>query len=244
MALTNQPESDRKRKRAFLWNILTILVLMAIACLVFYFVTVFRDPRSWMNPFKPEPSPTVYYTLTSTSTIIQQPATWTPSITIKPDATRTHAPTWTPLAGQVSKTHTLMPSETFTPSITPTSMPASAEITYHPSTEIYPAKNCNWLGVGGMVIGTDGNPLQVQTIQLGGSLNEVIISQLRLSGSAPAYGASGFEFELGTQPVASTQTLWIQLFDNTGTALTEKIYFDTFDDCAQNLVKVTFTRNR
>jgi hypothetical protein len=244
MALTDQPESDRKRKRAFLWNILTILVLLAIACLVFYFVTVFRDPRSWMNPFKPEPSLTVYYTQTSTYTIIQQPATWTPSITIKPDDTRTRAPTWTPLAGQVSKTLTLTPSETFTPSITPTSMPASAEITYHPSTEIYPAKNCNWLGVGGMVIGIDGNPLQFQTIQLGGSLNEVIISQLRLSGSAPGYGASGFEFELGTQPVASTQTLWIQLFDNTGTALTEKIYFDTFDDCAQNLVKVTFTRNR
>jgi hypothetical protein len=123
-------------------------------------------------------------------------------------------------------------------------MPASAEIIYLPASEIDPARTCEWLGVGGSVLGTDGAPLLLQTVQLGGVLGEVVVSQLKLSGSAPAYGNSGFEFVLGDRPVASTQTLWIQLFDNTGSALTEKIYFDTFDDCSRNLVKIIFTRTR
>jgi hypothetical protein len=233
-----------KRKRTFLWNLMTILVLLGIVCLVFYFVTVFRDPRSWLNPFKPEPSPTVYYTETPTITPIQQPATWTPTITIKATSSRTRASTWTMLAGQMSETPTLTPSDTFTPSITFTAMPVLAEITYHPSTELYPGKQCAWMGVGGTVLGMDGSPLLFQTVQLGGALGEVVVNQMQLSGSAPLYGGSGFEFELGDLPVASTQTLWIQVFDNTGKALTEKIYFDTFDDCAQNLVRITFTRTR
>jgi hypothetical protein len=79
---------------------------------------------------------------------------------------------------------------------------------------------------------------------VGGMLGEMTISQLKLSGSAAAYGSSGFEFVLGDKPVASSQTLWIQLFDITGKALTNKIYFDTFDDCNQNLVKITFKRTR
>jgi hypothetical protein len=164
-------------------------------------------------------------------------------VTIRPDDTRTRAPTWTPYGWVPSETFTLTPTETETPAITDTPMPASAEITYHPSTEIYPAKGCDWMGVGGAVFKLDGSPIQFYSIQLGGTLDEVVISQLRLSGSAPAYGTSGFEFELGTKPVASTETLWIQLFDNTGSELTGKIYFDTYDDCSQNLVKVTFTRD-
>ncbi len=244
MAMTLQPDPARKRKKGFLWNILTIVVLLGIVCLIFYFVTVFRDPRSVFNLFPPEPSPTVFYTETPTITPLQQPATWTPTITIQPTSTRTRAPTWTLLPGQMSVTPTLTPSETLTPSITSTAMPAVAEITYHPSTDIYPGKNCAWLGVGGAVLGTDGSPLQFQTVQLGGTLGETVVSQLKLSGSAPAYGSSGFEFELGNDPMDSTQTLWIQLFDNTGKALTDKIYFDTFDDCTRNLVKITFTRTR
>lgn len=242
--MTLQADPIRKRKRSILLNILTIVVLLGIACLVFYFVSVYRNPRSFLNPFPPEPSPTVYYTITSTITPIQQPATWTPTITTKPNSTRTRAPTWTALPGQLSDTPTLTPSTTFTPSITSTAMPALAEISYQPSTDIYPEKGCAWQGIGGTVFGTDGSPLQFQTVQLGGKLGEVVVNQLKLSGSAPVYGASGFEFVLGNQPVASTQTLWIQLFDNTGKALTDKVYFDTFDDCAQNLVKITFRRTR
>jgi hypothetical protein len=59
-----------------------------------------------------------------------------------------------------------------------------------------------------------------------------------------AYGSSGFEFTLGTKPVATTQELWIMLFDNTGQPLTSKIYLDTFTECDKNLIMVVFTKNR
>lgn len=227
-----------------LWNILTILVLLGVIALVFYFVTIFQDPRSLLNPFPPEASLTVYYTDTPTITPIQPPNTWTPSPSLEPPATRTKASTWTPQSNQITPSLTLTPSETLPPTVTATAMPAQAEILYVASTSIHPDLACNWLGVGGSVLGIDNQPLQFQSIQLGGMLGEGLVNQLKLSGSAPAYGNSGYEFVLGNKPIASTQTLWIQLFDNTNKALTEKIYFDTFDDCSRNLVKITFKRTR
>jgi hypothetical protein len=123
-------------------------------------------------------------------------------------------------------------------------MPASAQITYTASTDFHPDKNCDWSGVAGKVLGSDGTPLKFLVIQLGGTLDEQNISFLTSSGDAPAYGQSGFEFILGDHPIASTQTLWIQLLDNTSKPLTEKIYFDTYNECTQNLVMVTFTKIR
>jgi cytoskeletal protein RodZ len=243
MAAFRQPQ-PRKRKSSLVWNIMTIILLLGVVCLVFYFVTVFQNPRTFLNPFPPEASPTVFYTETPTSTIIQLPATWTASPTLKPPATRTRASTVTLAPELITQTATPSPTETLTPTITSTAMPAEAEIIYEASTAIHQDLACNWLGVGGTVLGIDNKPLQFQIIQLGGMLDETEISQLKLSGSAPAYGSSGYEFVLGNKPVASTQTLWIQLFDNTGKALTDKIYFDTFDDCNQNLVKITFKRTR
>jgi hypothetical protein len=118
------------------------------------------------------------------------------------------------------------------------------EFAFAASTTIHPDSGCNWLGVGGTVLNVNGSPLTFQTIQLGGTLGGQAISRLTLSGNALAYGPSGFEFVLGQQPVASTQTLWIQLFDNTGKPLTQKIYFDTSASCEENLVLVTFTKTR
>jgi hypothetical protein len=236
--------APRKKKTALLWNILTILVLLATCCVVVYFITIFRNPRFALNPFPPPPSPTVFYTETPTITPIQQPPTWTASPTIKPTATRTRAPSWTPRPDQMTATRTPTITETFTPTITSTPMPAMAEIVYEASTVVHPEKGCDWLGVGGSVLGLDGQPLKFQTIQLGGMLGEVTVNQLKLSGSAPAFGESGFEFVLADRPIASSQTLWIQLFDNAGQALTNKVYFDTFEDCNQNLIRITFRRTR
>jgi hypothetical protein len=67
---------------------------------------------------------------------------------------------------------------------------------------------------------------------------------LTVSGDAILYGPSGFELVLGNRPIASTQTLWIQLLDNTTKPMTDRIYFDTYDGCTQNLVLMVFTKNR
>jgi hypothetical protein len=123
-------------------------------------------------------------------------------------------------------------------------LPALAEITYLASTDFHPDKNCEWLGVAGKVLGTDAKPLQFQEIQLGGTLDGKTVSLFTLSGTASGYGQSGFELVLSDHPIASTQTLWIQLLDNTAKPLTNRIYFDTYSGCTQNLVMVVFTKTR
>jgi hypothetical protein len=241
--LKTEPKVKRK---PLIWNILTILVLLGTCCLVYYFVAIFINPISAYNPFPPVPSPTLYQTPTYTPTIIPQPATWTPTFTVSPVPTRTKAPTWTSVPLEVSPSDTPTTTPTIeNPAFTPTAFPASADITYEASTTMHPDLACKWMGIGGKVVNADNTPLLFQTIQLGGTLDGKVINSLVLSGSIPAYGKSGFEFEkLGDNPIASTHTLWIQLFDNNGRPLTEKTYFDTYDDCAKNLVMIVFTKAR
>lgn len=241
-----KPEKKISRK-PILWNILTVIMLLGACCLLYYFLNIFINPYVAYNPFPPEALPTRYSTETPTITPIQPPATWTGTATVEPSATRTRAPTWTLLPGMITPTTTETPTLTQTPgtpTATATSMPAAAEIKYDASTSIHPDLACDWMGVGGKVVKANGDVLQFQTIQLGGTLDGKSVSRMSVSGNAPAYGTSGFEFVLNDHPIASTQTLWIQLFDNNGAPLTEKIYFDTYDDCEQNLVMITFTKNR
>lgn len=236
----NEKVKRRKSGKALLWNILTVLMLLAVACLLFYMGTIFKNPLSAWNPFPPEPSPTVYSTATPTITPLQPPATWTPSPTLKPPATRTRAPTLTPNPILITVTGTPTLSGTTAPSTSPTAMPALAEILYEASTSIHPDLACNWFGIGGLVLGVDNKPLLNQTVQLGGMLGKTSISMLQVSGYVTIYGGAGYEFKLGDKPVSSSKTLWIQLFDNDGNALTNRIYFDTHEDCNQNLVRITF----
>ena len=240
-----KPERKKVNRKSLVWNFLTVGVLLGIFCLGYYFLTIFNDPNSPFNPFPPAaPLPTLFQTVTPTSTIIPQPNTWTPTITIQPSPSRTKAPTWTLLPQMITpSTPTITPTLP-TPTITSTPMPVSAVITYLASTDFHPDNICDWSGVAGKVLGTDGKPLQYQQIELGGTFDGKAISFLTLSGLAPAYGQSGYELFLSDHPSASTGMLWIQLLDNTAKPLTNKIYFDTFDDCTRNLVMVVFTKTR
>jgi len=242
-----KPEESKVNRTPLIWNILTVLIVLGILGVGFYYLSIFANPNSPLNPFPPASIPTLYQTATFTSTWIQQPATWTPTNTIPPEASRTKAPTWTLLPEMVTPSVTLTPGITSTEStqtITATTMPASAVVTYIPSTNFHPDKGCNWLGVGGKVLGTDGKPLINQYIQMGGTLDAKSINFLTLSSTASIYGASGFEFVLSDHTIASSQTLWIQLFDINFKPMTNKIYFDTYTDCARNLVMFTFTKTR
>ena len=239
-----KPEPKHKgRRNPLIWNILTALTLIGVVCLFGYFLSLFLNSSKIPAFLQPPPLATVYQTVTPTITLIQLEATWTPTPTLEPSPTRTKAPTWTQVPGLITPTITLTPTGTALPTITATPMPASVSITYQASTTIHPDSACKWFGVGGKVLKADGKPLQSQTVQLGGTLNNLLVVRISLSGLAPAYGASGFEFEtLGDHPIASTHALWIQLFDNSQVPvpLTDKIYFDTYNDCTRNLVFVTF----
>jgi hypothetical protein len=45
-------------------------------------------------------------------------------------------------------------------------------------------------------------------------------------------------------PVASNDTLYLQLLDQAGLPLSDNVYIDTFNDCKKNLVLVRFKKNR
>ncbi len=250
-----KPEPKVKKRGSFIWNFLTILTLLGACGLAYYFYMIYSDPNSPFNPFPPAVLPTRYQSPTPTNTVIPLPPTWTPTLTSRPLPSRTKAPTWTPplkktptptetpAEGTLPATLTTTPSEG-TPTITPTLPPVTVEFTYQASTTKHPDSACEWMGVGGEVFDANGNPLQFQTVQLGGSLEGEAISREMQSGSVPSYGISGFEFLLGNHTAASTQELWIQLFDFYDKPLTEKIFFDTYSDCKRNLVMVTFTETR
>jgi hypothetical protein len=240
-----KPERKYSWKTLF-WNVLTIIVLGITFLLAVYFLALYLMPNSFINPFRPVPSPTAYQSPTPTVTLIPQDSTWTPTTTNQPSPSRTKAPTWT-LPPELITPPT--PTGTFTeatPTTTSSPMPATATVKYSASTDIHPERNCNWMGVGGRVMGIDGTPLKFQEITLGGTLDGKVIDYVVLSGmvSASAYGTSGFEFDLGDHPIASTHTLWIQLLDNTAKQLSDKIFFDTFAECSKNLVTVVFIKNR
>jgi hypothetical protein len=65
-----------------------------------------------------------------------------------------------------------------------------------------------------------------------------------MTGMVSTYGPGSYEFELATEPVASEQTLWVQLFDQAMLPLSDKVYFDTFDDCERNLILIQFNQVR
>ena len=245
-------------RKSLVWNFLTVLVLLGVCCLAYYFLSIFNNPyltiannpKLPLNPFRPAtavPTLTLYQTETSTPTIIPLEATWTPTRTTSPVPSRTKAASSTLvpqlITPPITSTPTITPTQP-TPTVTSTLMLVSAVITYQASTDFHPDKNCDWLGVAGKVLGTDGKPLQFMEIQMGGILDGKPISYLTLSGTASSYGPSGFELVLGDHPVVSTQTLWIQLLDNKASPLTNKIYIDTYDGCNQNLVMVVFTKTR
>jgi hypothetical protein len=110
------------------------------------------------------------------------------------------------------------------------------------STAFYPDLGCKWAGVAGQILDAAGQPVPPATVLVvvGGVLNGETVELLSLNGAAPQYGLSGYEVVLGDVPIASQGSIYIQLFDPQGTPLTDRIYFDTFGACEQNLILINF----
>jgi hypothetical protein len=103
---------------------------------------------------------------------------------------------------------------------------------------------CNWIGVAGQVFDMSGAPIQNLILHLEGIWNGSSVSGEALSGSAGQYGPAGYEFILGTQTLDSTQTLWVQVQDATHKQLSARVYLNTYNDCARNLILVNFVQVR
>ena len=65
-ALNGPPQ--KKKSHARVWNIFTILILVALLCVLSYFALIFLNPNSSLNPFPPPTLNPALYTLTPTVT--------------------------------------------------------------------------------------------------------------------------------------------------------------------------------
>jgi hypothetical protein len=237
-----QEPQPQKKPSTLVWNVLTIVVLVAILCVVSVFFLIFVNPYSSFNPFPP---PTLY------------PSMVPPTMTVTPRFTL--IPSWTPTNFVALETNTPeainLPAST---AIAPESTTAMQTISTAPAggfsfvvrqgspsaidgESFHPDTNCNWSGVAGQATSLSGEPVRGLFVQLGGSMpGEESVDKLAMTGLAPQYGDGGFEFTLADKLVASSGTLWIQLFDQQNLPLSDRIYFDTYEDCQKNLIIIYF----
>jgi hypothetical protein len=237
--------AKRPGPRLNLWDMLSVLVLLATLGIGAYFVFVFVNPATALNPLPPR-IPTPFLFPTATITPLQLAPTWTPTFINQTD-TPTLAPTIT-LEPSATGFSLVPPSKTPQPTETPKAPFSSTAPQAIESTIIHPDLGCNWLGVGGTVVDADGSPiLPGPVVRLIGTLNGKPIgpgnTMTTVAGVNPEYGRSGFEFKLGDTPVASTSPLTLQLLDQAGLPLANNVYITTYNDCKKNLILVRFKKN-
>jgi len=234
-----------------IFNVLTIITLLATLCLCIGFVSLMINPNSALNPFPPPTAIGALVLPTATWTPLQPSPTWTPTVTIEPSITWTPQPSVTP---GVIDTPITLPSATsqFTATVTPrpsatprpTGAPFTADVRAVDSTIIHPELGCSWWGVGGAAADLSGKQMFGLQVILKGVLNSQIISLFTVTGTAPAYGQGGFEFKLGDVPQNTNDQLYVQLLDQAGLPLSEQVYFDTFSECSKNLTLIRFKQVR
>ncbi|MCZ2128014.1 MAG: hypothetical protein LC099_09620 [Anaerolineales bacterium] len=238
------PSSKKPSLSSFhldVWDMLSILVILAIVGVAIYALAVFSSPTAPFNPLNPirDLPPT------ATITQIQPPATWTPT-PLGPTETPfpTPMPTFT-LEASPTVVSLITPSVTPippTPTATPKA-PFSGTVTYIDSSIIHPEAACNWQGVAGTILNAKGADMIGVTVRLVGYYDSKTKSELTVSGIAPAYGKSGFEFFLGTTPQNSNNLLTIQILDQSAIPLSDAIPINTYADCGKNLILVKFKEN-
>ncbi len=250
------PKRGRQQsdQRAALFWLLGTLFLLATLLTVGGCTWVFLNPYVAWNPFPPPTLPPTV-SLPPTATPLPYPTlppTWTPTATKTPTVTPTLPPTATATA-------------TMPPTVTPTGLPTLATPVntpgptatrplfvvqpgtpaYQSSRVFHPDANCQWLSVGGQVLEADGAPVATDpplVVLVRGLLDGQPIDLLAPVGLAPIFGPAGYEAQLGTQPVASNEAVYVQLLDMQGHALSEPVFFPTYDDCERNVVIINFIR--
>ncbi|GAB4486243.1 MAG: hypothetical protein Fur0016_05650 [Anaerolineales bacterium] len=248
---TPRPAAPAKKKkkagRDSLWNALTVVMLLMTLCSCVFFFNIFTNPYSALNPLQP-PTP-IPPSLTPTWTPIRFDPTWTPEPTLPPTETNTPRPTitleptFTPF-----RLATATPRPSATPVVSPTRTPKPTGLPYGVAvnaveSSIYRADtSCATMYVAGQALDTKNNPAMGLIVKLGGNVPGKSFNETTLTGIALAYGPGGFEFDLGVAPVASKNTLWVQLFDQANAPMSEQIYLTTYAECSRNLIYVRFTQ--
>ena len=244
-----EPGSPPRSFSSIVWNTLTGVTILASLGVGAVFLMIFLNPNSSLNLFPPPTSPPALALPTFTPTPREVlPPTWTPLPTTEPTATETFQPSSTPAPPATETPFALftptLPGQTATPGGLPYILAQGSPVGIS-SLAFHPDKGCNWMGVAGQVLNQSGAPISTGiVIQLGGSLAGARMDVPSLTGVAPQYGPAGFEIFLGDEPISSDGTLWVQLLDQAGAPLSKKVNFDTFEDCANNLIIINFQQVR
>ena len=237
--IDDQDAPKRVNRTAAVWNILTVLVLLTAVCVGILFLVVFINPYMGLNPFPPPTLPARIELDTPTPTPKSiLPPTWTPQpptdvppteIPIIPD-TQTPFPTQSESGGGNEENSgddmPVVPHEGDNPS-------------YIPSRSFHPELGCSWMGVAGQAFDLSGHEIIGLTVRV--SFEDGVIDST--TGSNKSYGPGGFEIFLNDHPVATGDAYSIQLFNSSGSVLSDKYNFVTFSDCNRNLVIVNFVQN-
>jgi hypothetical protein len=179
-------------------------------------------------------TPTATYTSTATAS---STATATQTATALPTATNTNTPTALPTA-----------TATGVPSRTPTAAPTDAGRPYAVQAEspkylanfAHTDLACNWEGIAGQVFSNTGAPVSNIVVIAEGSYNGKTLDEIALTGLNSAYGPGGFEIKIGTAPLATTNSVFLTIYDLNGTPLTYPLNLATYADCSKNLIIVNF----
>ncbi|MEA3349238.1 MAG: hypothetical protein U9Q82_01300 [Chloroflexota bacterium] len=240
-----ESEKETEPNPELVWNILTIAVLVMSLCVGIAFLTVLVKPNVGINPFPPPTMPEAMALDTLTPTPKQVfPPTWTPTPSTVPTATSTLEPTAT-LQAVSGVTATPDTPDTGSDESTEGGMPFvlhEGNPQYIPN--LYHAElGCTWMGVGGQVLSLNGAPVSGVVVKLGGQLAGEVIDLVTVTGIATQYGPAGYEFDLTEYvegPFATAQSLWVQLMDQAGLPMSDKIYFDTYEECDKSTIIVYF----
>jgi len=101
-------------------------------------------------------------------------------------------------------------------------------------------QGCNWMGVAGQVFDKNGQPVERMVVRIEGFLGSQSLDALGMTSLATAYGPGGFEIEINDEPLNSSGTLSIALFNLEGDRVSEYIPFNTYADCSKNLILINF----
>jgi hypothetical protein len=240
-------QGRKKRKLDGLWNVLSFLGLFGIIGMIVVILTIFSNPATSMNPFPPPTVPAPIIMPTSTITPMSLPATWTPTVSEE----KVFEPTSTPTAILA----TLLPEDGLileTVEIEATtaangyysfelrSAPSAIQASLLKPDLADDGDGCNWMGVGGQVMDVQGSPFTGVGVQLGGQIDGQTVLLTSLTGTALQYGQAGYEFKISDVPYNTVHNFWLRLVDQSNLPLSERVYFDTYEDCSKNLIIIHF----
>lgn len=212
---TPAPASQTARSgRVLFYNLLTGLSFLGMGLVVVWLALVWQNPQASYNLFAP---PTPFVQITAT------PGTDTDFVTAPQQPTPNQqgqiiiVATETPLPQAANSAYDFAPVQ------------SGIEYVTNPNT-----RACEWAGIAGAVTDSSGNGLTGYRVQV----TEDDLRETVFSGSAPLFGAGGYEIQLAAEPVA--QTVTVQLINPQGTALSEPVTVTTRATCDANVARLDF----